>query len=209
MLNKGTNNVSMDNEARRSRIERLNQLKNRRRESERLNRREVVRANEARKTGIKRTSSSVQDNDAEVDVTNDEDDECKKLLNYTIDDCDKWSKKRAAIKQNKQNDGYQSYSQLAEYSYNKEITRVVVDKDEYERQKETQSKLQIKGIVNPSKITDINKPSKETISAVVNSLTEANHRKMSKRETRRISDANDYINDRNRQFNLKLDRQFD
>ncbi|RLV92884.1 Pre-mRNA-splicing factor SYF2 [Spathaspora sp. JA1] len=124
-------------------------------------------------------------------------DQRTKNLNYTLEECEKWEKK-----QKKRNeDGTKNMDALAASTYKKEIKGLKIDKEEYKKQKEENS--------TGKKIVDaINfVPSEESKKGLANRLKESNERKMKKRR-RNEEDEGGFINEKNRQFNMKLNRQY-
>lgn len=91
--------------------------------------------------------------------------------------------------------GYRNVDELAEATYKKEISKRTADQDKY----------------NKAMQADLSTPSyaavlaPEDIEALVQGLREATERRQKRR---RVGDGGLYMNERNRQFNLKLDREY-
>lgn len=111
-----------------------------------------------------------------------------------------WAKKDSPHQPQRANSGYKNLSSLAYATYAKETAKRTIDLEKYERSKVLQSEtIQNHGIAT-------NPPAPEDMDAVVKSLQEASERKQ-KRRTDDVSDKQ-YINEKNRQFNMKLEREY-
>ncbi|EMG47648.1 SYF2 Pre-mRNA-splicing factor SYF2 [Candida maltosa Xu316] len=81
---------------------------------------------------------------------------------------------------------------LAESSYYKVLDHLNIDKEEYKKQKET----------------SIYQPDSKTKSEVVTILSEVKDRRMKRRRNDNDEDVDSFINEKNKQFNMKLNRQY-
>ncbi|RKP31243.1 hypothetical protein METBISCDRAFT_22559 [Metschnikowia bicuspidata] len=95
----------------------------------------------------------------------------------------------------KSNLGYRNLSELAEATYKKELSKLTLDQDKYLKSMQASSMQPPYSIVLAP----------EDIEAVAQGLREASERRQKRR---RVGDGGLYMNDRNRQFNLKLNREF-
>lgn len=120
-----------------------------------------------------------------------EEQEEKDSLDWTNED---WKLKESVV-QGPASGGYRNASQLAEATYRKELQKNVVDQEKYD--------AAMKRASSNSAYTLALAP--EDIDAVAQGLREASERRQKRR---RVGDGGLYMNDRNRQFNLKLDREF-
>ncbi|KAM9937767.1 hypothetical protein OXX80_002707 [Metschnikowia pulcherrima] len=113
---------------------------------------------------------------------------------------EQWAKHDKPYLSKHQSPGYRNMTSLAHATYMKETAKRTVDMDKYERSKaEVGTNLPIPGIY-------ANTPAPEDVDAVVKSLQEASERKQ-KRRTDNVADKQ-YVNEKNRQFNMKLDREY-
>lgn len=130
-----------------------------------------------------------------------EEDTRGKLLNYSIKDYEKWQLKQTAKLKN--SDG-SSQQDLAKYTYDKEIREM--EKDEsLNRGKVTKARLNGRGRIQ---IND-NKKSLEQLADNLNKSTKRRYIERKKQaEKLDSSTTGGFINDKNKQFNEKLSRQF-
>lgn len=130
-----------------------------------------------------------------------EEDTRGKLLNYSIKDYEKWQLKQTAKLKN--SDG-SSQQDLAKYTYDKEIREM--EKDEsLNRGKVTKARLNGKGRIQ---IND-DKKSLEQLADNLNKSTKRRYIERKKQaEKLDSSTTGGFINDKNKQFNEKLSRQF-
>ncbi|KAI5959864.1 uncharacterized protein KGF55_005096 [Candida pseudojiufengensis] len=175
-------------------LSRFETLKSKRQETVRLNKLEV--SQDIRLQKLNSLQSRGKSIDADQSTRNDLD-EKDRLMEYTIEECEKWQEKQ----QRKANNGIQDQNKLAESSYYKEISAIKIDKEAYRLSKENE----IKGISpNDSPIND----AKDEVSKL---MKESKDRKFNKKKRGRDeADENvgNYINEKNRQFNMKLNRQY-
>ncbi|KAK8442238.1 hypothetical protein ACI3LY_002014 [Candidozyma auris] len=112
----------------------------------------------------------------------DDEAEPKSDLDYTLQEWKEWSEKH--VRKNKSG-GYKNLEELAHSTYEKEVSKVTVDKEKYTRVKEG------KGT--------------EDVENMVRGLEEATERRR-KRRKKGVEETNS-INEKNRQFNMKLERE--
>ena len=119
--------------------------------------------------------------------------ERKRVMEYTIAECEAWEERR----QRSLNTGIQDQDKLAEASYYKEINGLKIDKEAYLRSKE-----------NDARMEKVDNKVKQEVSAMIK---DSKDRKFNKKRGRtdKNDDAGNYISEKNRQFNLKLNRQYD
>lgn len=162
----------------------------------------------------------------------------KKGWDYSIEDNEKWDKKQELKNQNKNNGGFVNYAQLAEQSYKKEIDSLEVNKEEYLRQKAKLQKKRIRSAEDgkddegdQSDLDEVDyndKPSKAAIDRLVSNMRGSDTRKLRRRKDYEETDTyskyfrciffflrgssftnTQTVNDKNKQFNEKLDRHYD
>ncbi|RCK65451.1 Pre-mRNA-splicing factor SYF2 [Candida viswanathii] len=109
----------------------------------------------------------------------------------------------------KQHDGSANFNDLAELTYYKNIDKLKIDKEAYKAQKESLIK---KHGVDEEELTSVvdllNEPDAKTKVQVVSFLSEANDKRMKRRRNDKDEqDVDSFINEKNKQFNMKLNRQ--
>lgn len=125
--------------------------------------------------------------------SNDEDvpdEEALDKLEWSVEQWEAWE-----VKQRKKNikGGYRNLSDLAHSTYQKEISKYKVDKEKYKRQRDQEFLFS-------------NRPAGEDIEGVAQALKEASERRQKRRKGDELTGA--YITEKNRQFNMKLDREY-
>ncbi|KAI5949371.1 hypothetical protein KGF54_005606 [Candida jiufengensis] len=173
-------------------LSKFEDLKSKRQETIRLNKLEVSK--DLRQQELSYARSNNGSVGSTLDLRDDLS-EKEKLMEYTIKECERWHEKQ----QRKANTGIQDQNKLAESSYYKEINAIEIDKDAYRLQKELQSE-------GASNVTS--KSTKEEMSRL---MKESKDRKFNKKKRERLDDDEDvgnYINEKNKQFNMKLNRQY-
>lgn len=195
------------------RLAKLQELKKKKQESERQNKQELFKDYKQQKLkSIEFKQIEKKKNNAELEheklnsLEKGEDFDRKQNWDWSIEDCEKWEKKNKA-KAKMQTRGFQNFNQMAEQSYNKELRNLNVDKEAYDQQKkESTTKKNNEKSILPT----INNPSKADVNTLVRNIEEANSRRMKRRRNKDDEDdVSSYINDKNKQFNLKLNRQYD
>lgn len=167
--------------------ERLALLREKKRQSQILNQKEIL--SEQKRQKIR----SVEFKNREQEVNNEEEkpDEPENSLDWSVAEWDAWDLKQR--RKNKEG-GYKNLSDLAHNTYKKEISRAKIDKEKYKSQANSGSSSLFE-----------NRPEKEDIEGVSLALKDASERRQKRRRT---EDAGDYVTEKNRQFNMKLDRQY-
>lgn len=112
---------------------------------------------------------------------------------WTVEQWEFFSSKR---KPKSTSAGFKNHSDLAYMSYKKENSKIAVDKEKYAEAKEASNLL-----VQPRAIALL-----ESVEALANSLKEANNRRTKRRRVEALSGL--HIDERNRHFNLKLEREY-
>ncbi|CCH41586.1 hypothetical protein BN7_1127 [Wickerhamomyces ciferrii] len=226
------------------RLQKLQQLKKRKHESEKKNRDELFKEHreqsleKGKLNSIKQKQEKAMEELEKIETKESgEDWERKKGWDYSIEDHEKWDKKQQLKNGNIRNGGFSNYSQLAEQSYTKEINNLDINKEEYLKQKEKLKQKSIKSDEddedsNSDTIDQVdftNKPSKEAIDRLVGNLKESDTRKLRRRKDYGTTDTySKYklyflfvffdtrytnkittVNDKNKQFNEKLNRHYD
>jgi len=129
----------------------------------------------------------------------------EKLRTIQADDAEKWNRRRAARKN--PDTGFSSFEDSAARKYDRMVKQIKPDISEYERLKSEIPEEQFYPTKN-SYVFDAHKDSKEAIDRLIDDL-DKEHQKESKFSRRRTFDDDadiDYINERNMQFNKKIDR---
>lgn len=182
-----------------SKLERLKKLRGLKKDAEKRNKATLVQ--EYRHQKIKSLSSKKKPDHADVEASASHADadpvsERERNLNYSIDDCEKWDSKRTSHPNHK--GGYLNMNKLADLSYKKEITELEVDSQEYDRQK---------ALLHNQDFA--HRPTPEAIDSLVTGLESSNERRMKRKRTQKEENGVDsFINEKNKQFNLKLNRQY-
>lgn len=112
---------------------------------------------------------------------------------WTVDQWETFSSRR---RPKSTSAGFKNHSDLAYMSYKKENAKIAVDKQKYAEAKEA-SKLN-----NQPRATTL----LESAEALANSLKEANNRRTKRRRVEALGGL--HIDERNRHFNLKLEREY-
>lgn len=103
---------------------------------------------------------------------------------YTLQEWKEWTEKKAN-KGKQASGGYKNLEELAHSTYEREVANMEVDKEKYAKLKEGEGK--------------------EDVDALVRGLEEASERRLKRRRTG-TAESNS-INEKNRQFNMKLERE--
>lgn len=197
-----------------SRLARLKELRQKKKESEQENRKELIKfKKEQRLKSHEHKEHEKQlllnDGDDGADTEERGDDyETKRHLTWTLEECENYDKKQQLLKKRKVGPGTHSEGQIAAQTYLKEIEEVGVDKDAYAQSKNSANA----GPVNVlDKIDQVGKAdSKADVAKLQKHIIDNNTRKMSKRQSRRDEESQgSYISHKNKDFNLKLNRQYD
>ncbi|KAI5965076.1 hypothetical protein KGF57_000869 [Candida theae] len=163
------------------------QLKSKRLETIRLNKADVAQETRRQKLATLQSKSTHHyEPDSRKSLPQNE-----RILEYTIEECEAWDEKQ----QRRLNTGIQDQDKLAEASYYKEINNIKVDKEAY-----------LKSCQSDHNSDIVDKKVKEEVSAIVKGSKD---RKFNKKRGRTDDEAGNYISEKNRQFNLKLNRQYD
>lgn len=200
------------------RLVKLQQLKRKKQESEKLNKQDLfqdykqqkLKSIEYKKIEKKKLSTETEQEKLNS-LEKGEDFERKQNWDWTIEDCEKWDMKNKRKGKNLKS-GFQNFNIMAEQAYNRELLNQKVDKDAYEQQKKEldrkssgEHQQQMSKILPPS-----DKPKATDVRLLVRNIEDANSRRMKRRRNKEDEDdVNSYINDKNKQFNLKLNRQYD
>ncbi|ABN67579.2 predicted protein [Scheffersomyces stipitis CBS 6054] len=185
-------------------LKRLEELRRRKKESQVQN---SIEASIEWKT--KKLAAKKQPKDLEEDDENEalHEGPQKDKLDYTLLEWEEWDKKMSNSKFGRK--GYSNMNELAKWSYEKEMEALEVDKVEYNKQKQ---KLELQNSANAVE-RDIAmlkvKPSQEAVASLVQNLQESNERKQKRRRNKQDEEAvSSYINEKNRDFNMKLNREY-
>lgn len=197
-----------------SRLARLKELRQKKKESEQENRKELIKFKKEQRLKShehKEHEKQLLLNEGDYGAATEErgdDYETKRHLTWTLEECENYDKKQQLLKKRKVGPGAHSEGQIAAQTYLKEIEEVGVDKDAYAQSKNSVNA----GPVNVlDKIDQVGKSdSKADVAKLQKHMIDNNTRKMSKRQSRRDEESQgSYISHKNKDFNLKLSRQYD
>ncbi|KAK6454324.1 Pre-mRNA-splicing factor SYF2 [Scheffersomyces xylosifermentans] len=188
-------------------LARLKALKQKKKESEILNKKEVIQDLKNQKLkSIQARKDEAKINSAEDGEEVYKPQETKGNREYTIEEAEKWEAKKKSIGEYQQKRGYSNLNKLAELSYKKEIGNLEVDKESYEKDKKKQQQRAVQEGANIP-VFDT-KHSASAVASLVNNIQESNVRRMKRRRNKDDDEVSGYINDKNRQFNKKLNREY-
>lgn len=123
----------------------------------------------------------------------------KKTLEYSLEEWESWDTKQ-------KNKAFENYSQLAEQSYKKEVALLDVDKADYEKKKQqlmNKYGVGADGLRNVVEVDQIT--SKEAKEKLVQAIEEGDERRFKRRKK---ESSGGHINQKNKDFNDKLDREY-
>ncbi|KAG5419540.1 hypothetical protein I9W82_003308 [Candida metapsilosis] len=175
-----------DSESLSSLLAKFDQLKSKRQDALRLNKADVAQETRRKKLASLQSKSNHYEADPRKSLS-----EHERVMEYTIEECDAWEDRR----QRRMNTGIQDQDKLAEATYYKEINELKVDKEAYLKFK--------RGEASEGYIDD------NLRDEVSNMVNDSKDRKFNKKRGRSDEDAGNFISEKNRQFNLKLNRQYD
>lgn len=190
-------------------LEKLKSLKNLKQKAIRLNREERqddVKKQRAKTYEWKMKSKETQGGIDDLDKKDDDILDKKENWEYTLEECSNWDRKQKSKQRNKY-DEYQNQDKLAEFSYKREVDNLKIDKDEYLRQKGKEKEAVLDGqkeqplLIAPQ--TDIKARNK-----LAERIRQNNSLSVKRRKTDELDMNGEYINHKNKQFNLKLDRDY-
>lgn len=157
----------------------------------------------------------------------------EKSWNWSIEQIEKWDNDHKSDEVNdKKKEGFQNYDQLAEQTYKKELASNITDlssnKEKYLKQKKLFTDFMLKNGVNENNINETsaeytqlldtfivsyNETDKTKLKELIKQMKSNDERKSKIRNSRNDANSDDssigYINEKNRQFNEKLNRHYD
>lgn len=157
----------------------------------------------------------------------------EKSWNWSIEQIEKWDNDHKSDEVNdKKKEGFQNYDQLAEQTYKKELASNITDlssnKEKYLKQKKLFTDFMLKNGVNENNINETsaeytqlldtfivsyNETDKTKLKELIKQMKSNDERKSKIRNSRNDTNSDDssigYINEKNRQFNEKLNRHYD
>lgn len=107
---------------------------------------------------------------------------------------EQWETYENSRSKSKKKNGYKSHFDLAHSTYLKEISLKTADKEKYKRAIDS-SELRFDILL-----------AKDDVDALAESLHQASERKLKRRRTKEA--GGDFITEKNKQFNMKLDREY-
>ena len=200
--------------SRSERLKKFRELHMRRNEARKLNHQEVVEEDRRSKLPSnyeaqqKRLEWELADAKARQEAKEKgEDYERLKMLEVSADDLERMDRKR---KKKNPDPGFTDFQQVQYRQYQRLTKQFKPELSEYEKQKEELGDSVYAG-VNTILVGQINKPSEGAIDRMVEDLDkqEAKRAKFSRRREFRADADVDYINERNRKFNIKAGRFYD
>lgn len=199
------------------RLAKLKQLQKLKAQSFKTNRRELFL--EQKKKNTNQTNSSLpSQSEGEVGEMNKATAQRLKNLDYTLEESEEWELREQRKRENRTNSGFQDYSQLAQESYRKEVSKLSKSSKIALATASTKTKqLQLTQYDSNSDEDSTqeedysNKPSKQAIDDLVSSLEASSSRKYKSRMDKRAkNEANGESviggSTKEKDFNLKLCR---
>ncbi|CAF1262998.1 unnamed protein product [Rotaria magnacalcarata] len=197
---------------RAERLARLKELHLRRNEARKLNHAEVIEEDHRKSlpTNFERRCERIKKQDEVTKRRRDAVDsgldyERVEQLDWTAEDCDKWEKKR---KKKNPDVGFDNYEQCTYRAYTKLTAQIKPDMEACDKQKEELGEDYY--ATSSSLIHGSHKPNEKAVNRMVEDL-ELQYSKRGKFSRRRAFDIDadiDYINERNRAFNKKIERYY-
>ncbi|CAF0823583.1 unnamed protein product [Adineta steineri] len=197
---------------RTERLARLKELHLRRNEARKLNHAEVIEEDHRKdlptnyERRVERVKKQEEQTKRRREITDSGlDHERVEQLEWTAEDCDKWEKKR---KKKNPDVGFDNYEQCTYRSYTKLTAQIKPDMEACNKQKEELGEDYY--ATSGSMIHGTHKPSEKAVNRMVEDL-EQQYSKRGKFSRRRAFDIDadiDYINERNRSFNKKIERYY-
>lgn len=130
-----------------------------------------------------------------------EDFDRKRAWDWTVKETEEWKEKKERKKEREGQSGVHDMSSTAQRAYEKDLAAFKPDLDTYEKEKET-------GLHQAPSFS--HKPTPEALDRLVNGLTKGDKQRMKRRKQPGTDDQHaTYISDKNKQFNEKLNRQYD
>lgn len=205
--------MNTDSETKRTeRLARLKELHLRRNEARKLNHAEVIEEDHRKDlpANYERRCERVQKHEEKEKKRRDAaqagvDHERLEQLDWTADECDKWDKKR---KKKNPDVGFDNYEQCTYRAYTKLTAQIKPDMEEYQKQKEDLGDDFY--ATSTTLVHGTHKPSEAAVNRMVEDLGQryAKRGKFSRRRAFDVDADIDYINERNRAFNKKIDRYY-
>ncbi|ODQ79789.1 hypothetical protein BABINDRAFT_161482 [Babjeviella inositovora NRRL Y-12698] len=197
------------------RMAKFKALQKRKRESEKLNRQEVYAEHAKQKEDsqkLKRLEAKKMKAEEELEkieaTERGEDYDRKKNLEYSIEDCEKWE--AVQLERRKGTSGAsQNYEAIADRAYDKDLKNidVVANMTAYKASKERLLRSHKEHTIDHMDLT-ANKPAKQLVKKLVADMGDADARRMKRRRNKNEEDdVHSYINDKNKHFNMKLNRE--
>ncbi|WBW71860.1 Prp19 complex subunit Syf2 [Schizosaccharomyces osmophilus] len=204
-------------EKNQTREERLKMLRERTRQSTHENRKELVKENAREKVDpslehrLERKRLEAEEELARIEAEdNGEDYDRKRAWDWTIEESEKWDQRIRRKQQTKKAADFTDYHEQAQKDYMKGIRELKPDLQKYKSEKEQQNDQNSISLYDEADRLDWvnNKPNKEKVDQLVEDLQKQDMRrqKNNKRKGQGNEDHITFINERNRKFNLKLQR---
>lgn len=186
--------------------EKFKQLRARAKDAALDNRKEVIKEDRSAKQQTEDQPSSAAKSRAAMELAkleaeeNGEDFERKRAWDWTIEEGEKWDAKLAERANNHAGKAYKDFSSAAERAYLNDRKHFKADLEKYQKNKASGGEQEV---------DFSSRPSKESIDKLVSHLKKGDENKTKKKRGK--SDDNDvnYINDKNKRFNEKLNRHYE
>ncbi|KAG5355011.1 Pre-mRNA-splicing factor SYF2 [Yarrowia sp. B02] len=130
-----------------------------------------------------------------------EDFDRKRAWDWTVKETEEWKEKKERKRERESQSGVHDMASTAQRAYEKDLAAFKPDLETYEKDKET-------GLHQTPSFS--HKPTPEALDRLVNGLTKGDKQRMKRRKQAGADDQHaTYISDKNKQFNEKLNRQYD
>ncbi|RDW39341.1 Pre-mRNA-splicing factor SYF2 [Yarrowia lipolytica] len=130
-----------------------------------------------------------------------EDFDRKRAWDWTVKETEEWKEKKERKRERESQSGVHDMSSTAQRAYEKDLASFKPDLETYEKENET-------GLHHTPSFN--HKPTPEALDRLVNGLTKGDKQRMKRRKQAGADDQHaTYISDKNKQFNEKLNRQYD
>jgi len=166
---------------------------------------EAKRQKEMAEERKEKRKAAVEDDEGEKEEEDD------RLSRVTLEQANKLEKKKAKKEKGKAAFGWDIFNQDSLYNaHKKRLAKMNVDLEGYQKQKEEEGEHFYRDANSLAFGSTGFQPSQEKVEAMVSDLMEKAEKRSSysRRRTENEDDGIDYINDRNKHFNKKIERAF-
>lgn len=235
--NEQSSSTNTEDQKAKERAERFRQLRARAKNSANANKKEVFAERRRQATDprelskLQRLRSEAEFKLAKADAEEEgEDFERKRAWDWTVEESEKWDRKLEKKKRHVEDVAFQDYTQTARKMYKRQLREMKPDLEGYNKEKEK--------IVKDGQVYEVideetgektlvavdqdgefyagvdslgfvdNKPAKANVDKLVNDLKKAEEARYKRNRNKGDEDDVTYINDKNKQFNMKLARYY-